>query len=373
MLDVLIIGAGPVGLTAALALSSLGKNVRIIDKNIDNTNQIRAIGINPRSLTLLEPFGFSNALIANGIKVTKLNLLHNTDILIELNFNHINCPYNFMLSLTQHNIEKLFNDELIKRSIIVERNTELISYKQYCDKVQATILHQGKKEEVTCQYLFGADGAHSLVRKQSGIPFTGYHKIEKWSIFDVTMDWSFSHSNIFMFNHGFLIALPITDNRYSLVSNNEQTISFLLNKSKVNNINYHSQFNVSSRLANNYQSERIFLGGDAAHIFPPIGGRGMNLGIEDAVIFSQLLVNNRLKDYEQLQRAKAKQISHDSEVLIKVATLANPVAKFARNQILIPILLNSFVQKRFCGRMTGLENSLTAEVLTKMTKWCLAR
>ena len=123
MVDVLIIGAGPVGLTAALAISSLGKTVRIIDKNNGIATQIRAVGINPRSLILLEQLGLTKQLIDNGIKVSKLNLLDNTDILVELNFDHIDSPYNFMLSLLQNKIEELFTNALTKRGIIVERNT----------------------------------------------------------------------------------------------------------------------------------------------------------------------------------------------------------------------------------------------------------
>lgn len=373
MLDVLIIGAGPVGLTAALALTSLGKKVRIIDKNLTFTDQIRAIGINPRSLNLLETYGLSNALISNGIKVSTLNLHQNSNTLIELNFDRINCPYNFMLSLTQHNIEKIFNSELTKKGITVERNTELVSFQQNSNSVITSINHQGKNEEVVSQYLLGADGAHSTVRKKSGIEFTGHNHADRWNIIDVEMDWPFSQSNIFMFNHAFLIVLPVAENRFYAVTNYEHAISLLPKECKVHNIHYQSHFNVASRLASQYQSGRIFLAGDAAHIFPPIGGRGMNLGIEDAVIFSQLLVNGNLNDYERLQRANAIQVSHDSDVLIKVATLSQPIAKFARDQILIPLLHNPFIQKRFCGRMSGLENSLTAEVLTKMTRLFLAR
>ncbi len=368
MLDVLIIGAGPVGLTAALTLSSLGKNVRIIDKNNDSTKQIRAIGINPRSLMLLEPFGLTAQLIENGIKVPKLNLLYQSDLLIELNFNRIKCPYNFMLSLTQNNIEKIFNNELAKKGISVERNTELISVQQNKDKVIATINKNGQTEDVSCEIVFGADGAHSTVRKQANISFTGNQKIERWSIIDVEMDWPFAHSNIFMFDNALMIVLPVAEHRYYAVSNIENTLSLLPKSCNIKNFYWQSQFNVAFKMADNYRSDRIFLGGDAAHIFPPIGGRGMNLGIEDAVIFSQLLMNNQLHEYDKIQRANAVQVSHDSEALVKIATLATPATKFARNHILIPVLRNSFVQQRFCWRMTGLGNSFTASALTNLTK-----
>ena len=373
MVDVLIIGAGPVGLTAALAISSLGKTVRIIDKNHDVSTQIRAIGINPRSLILLEPLGIATQLIANGIKVSKLNLLDNSQILIELNFDRIDCPYNFMLSLPQNTIEKLFTSELTKRGIIIERNTELTSFKQNENGVVATINKQGKTEEIPCNFLYGADGAHSTVRQQSGILFEGDNKIERWGIIDVEMEWQFSQSNIFMFDHALLIVLPVGKDRYYAVSNIENTFSLLPQETKVHNLYWQTNFNVAFRLAKSYQSNRVFLGGDAAHIFPPVGGRGMNLGIEDAVIFSQLLAKEQLNEYSRIQRGNAKQVLHDSDILVKVATLSTPTAKFARNHFLVPVVRNNFIQKHFCWRMTGLGNSLTASLLISLTKLFLAR
>lgn len=368
MVDVLIIGAGPVGLTAAIAISSLGKTVRIIDKNLDITTQIRAIGINPRSLILLEPFGLTNQLISNGIKVSKLNLLNNTRVLVELSFDCIDSPYNFMLSLPQKKIEKLFISALTKRGIAVERDTELTSFKQNENGVVATINKQGKTEDVTCSFLYGADGAHSTVRHQAGIPFEGNNILNRWGIIDVEMDWPFPQSNIFMFDHALLIVLPISRDRYFAVSNIENTFSLLPKESKVHNVHRQANFNVAFRLAKDYQSGRVYLGGDAAHIFPPIGGRGMNLGIEDAVIFTQLLATGQLNEYSHLQRRNATQVLHDSDILVKVATLSTPLAKFARNHILVPVVRNSFIQKRFCWRMTGLGNSLTASLLTSMTR-----
>lgn len=373
MVDVLIIGAGPVGLTAAIAISSLGKTVRIIDKNVDIATQIRAIGINPRSLILLEPFGLTTQLIANGIKVSKLNLLDNTRVLVELGFDRIDCPYNFMLSLSQNNIEKIFTSELSKRGISVERETELSSFKQNENSVVATINKQGKNEVIECSYLYGADGAHSTVRHQLGIPFEGNNTVERWGIIDVEMDSPFPQSNIFMFDHSLLIVLPISKDRYYAVSNIEDTFSLIPKEVKVHNKYWQNNFNVTFRLAKNYQSGRVFIGGDAAHIFPPIGGRGMNLGIEDAVIFTQLLTRNLLHDYTRLQRRNAAQVLYDSDILVKVAILSKPAAKFARNHILIPALCNSFIQKRFCGRLTGLGNSLTASLLTSLTRFFLAR
>ena len=277
-----------------------------------------------------------------------------------------------MLSLPQNKIEQLYASELTKRGIIIERDTELTSFKQDENGVIATVNKQGQNEEIACSYLYGADGAHSTIRHQLDIPYEGNKKFESWGIIDVEMDWAFPESNIFMFDHALLIVLPISKNRYCAVSNIEDTFS-LPQESKVHKVHWQNNFNVAFRLAKDYQSGRVFLGGDAAHIFPPIGGRGMNLGIEDAVTFTQLLARGQLNDYSRIQRRKATEVLHDSEILIKVATLAKPASKFGRDKILISVLRNSFIQKRFCWRMTGLGNTVTASLLTSMTRFFLAR
>ena len=134
---------------------------------------------------------------------------------------------------------------------------QLFSLQQNENGVVATINKAGISEYITCNFLYGADGAHSTVRNLSGIPFEGNNKVERWGIVDVEMDWPFQHSNIFMFNQALLIVLPVSKDRYCVVSNIEDTLSLLPQESKVRNTYWQSNFNETIRLAKYYQSGRV--------------------------------------------------------------------------------------------------------------------
>ena len=288
--EVLVVGAGPVGLAAALGLNRRGAGVRLIEKSADGTNLSKAVGINARSLELLEPSGVTARLLGAGLRIEHINLRSGRDILTRVDLSKLLGPYNFMLSLPQSETELILEDVLGDCGVSVERETELVGFTQDADGIDAHLSTGGTKIDLRADYILGCDGAHSTVRKTLGLGFAGERYPETWSLADIRMDWPFGHGegNLFMEPGGrvlFIISLP--RGRYRVIANAPEALSLLPPGSNVSEVLWQTDFTVSLRQVDSYAVGRAFLAGDAAHIHTPAGGRGMNFGIEDACDFAE--------------------------------------------------------------------------------------
>jgi 2-polyprenyl-6-methoxyphenol hydroxylase-like FAD-dependent oxidoreductase len=356
--DVLVVGAGPVGLTAALELNRRGAGVRLIEKSTDRGQLSKAVGINARSLTLLEPSGVTAKLLAAGLKIKHINLRSGDDILARVDFSELPGPYKFMLSLPQSDTEDLLEQALSERDITVERGTELVGFTQSAKRIDARLSANGTLSDLSADSIIGCDGAHSTVRKTLGLGFAGERYPETWSLADVRMDWRFGHGegNLFMGDCGgvvFVIALP--EDRYRVIANAPDVLSLLPSGSNVTEVLWQTDFTVSLRQVDAYGKGRAFLAGDAAHIHTPAGGRGMNLGIEDACEFSERLSLGTLDGYSEERHRVGRQVIKESDLQFRMASIGNPVLKILRNSVLRNVFSTEFVQSRFRLRMAGLK------------------
>lgn len=355
--EVLVVGAGPAGLTAALELSRRGKSVRLIEKAADRTNLSKAVGINARSLELLEPSGITARLLDAGLRIEHINLRNGSDILARVDLSKLPGPYNFMLSLPQSETELILENALAERGVSVERETELTGFTQDADNVTACLSAGGTTAEFAADYILGCDGAHSTVRKTLGLAFAGERYPETWSLADVRMDWPFGHGdgNLFMGPGArvvFVISLP--GGRYRVIANVPEALSHLPTGSLVTEILWQTDFTVSLRQVETYAAGRAYLAGDAAHIHTPAGGRGMNLGIEDVCDFAERLALGGLENYSRDRHRIGRQVVRESDLQFRMASVGNPVLKTLRNCLLRNVFSSEFVQSRFRLRMAGL-------------------
>lgn len=188
--DVLIAGAGPVGLTAAIELTRRGVDCRVVDPLAEPPQYAKAVGVQPRTLEVFESMGVvtrildaaiqmhGQILYVNGENVGQIDLTIPPDV-----------PFGFV-AIPQYATERILRDELALRSVPIERGLRVTGVDQDDDGVRATLAGDGGEQTVQASYLIGADGAHSVVRKALGLTFEGAAFEEQYMLGDVEVDWS---------------------------------------------------------------------------------------------------------------------------------------------------------------------------------------
>lgn len=317
MTEVLILGAGPVGLTLAAELARHGVRPRIIERRAEPLPFCRAIGVTPRTLEVWEDMGVAREMIDAGLWLEGLR----TIIVDGPTFDHRD-DYSMLpfgeLGLPQYETERILEQHLNRFGAQVERQVELVELAQDKEAVRARLRHvDGREESFTCAYAVGCDGAHSTVRHQLGIAFEGDAFPMMFMLGDVHIDWDLPRGLALRALRlkeeaapDMFIAIPLPeDKRYRVSSlavselEGEQATEhgiqserrgpelqhiqavaddLLPGTPRLSDLRWSSTFRISMRLAERYRSGRVFLAGDAAHIHPPTGGQGMNTGIQDA-------------------------------------------------------------------------------------------
>ena len=302
--DILIVGAGPSGLSSALFLSELGYSPKIIDKKTRISDYSKALGVNPRTLEIFEPFGITKRFLSNGRRMNAMNVWRGDKHILRNDFQKERHKYPFMLIQPQKESEEILLDELHKRNIPVEFDSEFISMK--VDENQHKALIQGSSDqyEVSYDYLVGADGGHSTIRELSGIRYEGLRYDEEWELYDIEleMDIDPDEGHIRLFPEGGILMIRLKDNVWRIAGQMKSILNYLPKNTQVGEISWESKFRIHHKIAQKLTQENIGIIGDAAHLHSPVGARGMNLGIEDAYILSNLIHEGNLGGFDEIRR-----------------------------------------------------------------------
>jgi 2-polyprenyl-6-methoxyphenol hydroxylase-like FAD-dependent oxidoreductase len=362
---VLIVGAGPTGMTTAIELKRAGFDVRIIDKSEHLALHSQALVVQARTLEQMQRYGIAGKMVAQGRRLTNVKIRSEGKVILSFALDQIPSRYGFLLFLPQSETEAILNEYMESFGLKTERRTSLVSFTQQPGEVSALLRHaDGSEEQIRPRWIVGCDGAHSTVREQAGIPFEGAGIGLSFYLADLEiegpdapddglfLDWR--KGNVI-----FMARLSEKITRVILALHTEQNLDTerdlsiadyqnLLDKAgvrvKILSSEWMTPFNVRDLQAMHYRAGSVFLAGDASHIHSPVGGQGMNTGIQDAANLAWKLAavargaDDRLLDsYEEERGEVGKALLRFTERGLKMATASNPLIEKIRDTLL-PLL-----------------------------------
>ena len=375
--DVLIVGAGPVGLTMAAALNQHGLSCRLIDKAAAPTDKSKALVVWSRTLELLDNLDLADTFVKTGLKGRGATAYSGGKKIAHIAIAGIESPFGFPLMIPQNETERLLAEHLAKKGITVERQLELVSLSQQTDSVACTLRHaDGREEQVTAKWVAGCDGAHSTVRHALNIPFTGHAEPNDWMLADVHIDGPLAGDEVTIFWHqkGVLVMFPITGDRFRVIGDLGRAadtpkppdptladVQRIVDERGPGGLTishpfWLSGFRINERKVSDYRRGHVMLAGDAAHIHSPAGGQGMNTGMQDAFNLAwKLALADRgqgkteilLDSYSRERSVVGDQVLRGAERVTTLATLRNPVAQYIRNHVAGIVTSFGFVQDKF--------------------------
>jgi 2-polyprenyl-6-methoxyphenol hydroxylase-like FAD-dependent oxidoreductase len=353
---VLVVGAGPTGLAAALELARSGRPVRIIERNPSRSQHSKAIGVNPRTLELMEATGVTERLLAAGRRIRKVNLRRADRLLAAVDLTRLQHRYNFMLALAQSETERILEASLAEHGVEVEWQSELEGFAEAAEGVRARVQRDGGDQEIEADYLIGADGAHSTVRHALGFEFSGATYPFEWQVVDVAMSGPLAEDEVHvrLGDPVFLFMISAAPGTFRLAADGGDPVQLLPAGCAVHETLWRSSFRISYRQVDRYQQGRVFLAGDAAHIHSPVGGRGMNLGIEDATILARKMTDGGLESYSAERHPIGARVIRETHALTRLVTTRAPWVRWLRDQLLPPALGLEPAQRQFRQRLAGL-------------------
>ncbi|APH72756.1 FAD-dependent oxidoreductase [Aquibium oceanicum] len=340
-LRILIAGAGPVGLTAALELARRGYRPRIVDEGDDLAPavQSRALAVNARTLFLLEPSGVTEKLLAEAQQICEMRIGAGVRRLMTIDLLATDSRHRGMHALPQGRTERILAEALAAYGIAVEWRTECVAVSDPEIPVATLALPDGSRKDEPFDIVIGADGAHSTMRKSAGFDFPGSALSETFYLADyryaAPVDTSYAEARFF--DPGVIARLPVSPSILRYVSTLPDFRERIEHPAPVDAVLWESDFHVSFRHTAQMAKGNIFLAGDAAHIHSPVGGRGMNLGIEDACWLAWLIDEGRTGEYTRLRLTAVETVLADTRRMTRLILMRNPILCALRN-LAVPLL-----------------------------------
>lgn len=357
--EVLIVGAGPTGMTAAIELKRAGMGVRIIDKSGHMAQYSQALVVQARTLEQFQRYGLVEEMMAHGRKLHEAKFYSDGKQIVDFKLDHMESRFPFALFIPQSETERVLNSHMESLGVRTERSVELTSLVQN-PHLKATLCHaDGGTEEVNPRWMIGCDGAHSAVREKTGTAFEGggvglsFHlgdcEIEGEDVPQDELSLHVRHGDVLFMARlsDKIVRLIVALHEQSANERQEITVDDLQRivdhigaRVRIKSAEWLTPFHVNDRQAKHYRIGNVFLAGDASHIHSPVGGQGMNTGIQDAANLCWKLAavsrgaDERLLDsYEEERGEVGRALLRFTERGLKMATTTNPIVERVRDAL----------------------------------------
>jgi 2-polyprenyl-6-methoxyphenol hydroxylase-like FAD-dependent oxidoreductase len=373
--EILIVGAGPTGLTLAAALAARGVKPLVIDRQAEGANTSRAAVVHARTLEVLEALDVTPRLVARGLQAYRFTIRDRDRVLVPIEFGGLPTPYPYTLMISQAVTEQVLLARVTELGGRIERPRTLVALAQDDDGVTA-MLDNGRA--IRARFVVGADGMHSAVREAAGIAFEGAAYGESFVLADVRLadNGAVPPEEVILFFSpaGLVVVAPLPDGLHRIVATVDEApehpdpayVQALLDargpaatRAQVRELRWGSRFRVHHRVAERYRSGRVLLAGDAAHVHSPAGGQGMNAGILDAMRLADALARalagelHALDAYGVERRPVAQQVVAFADRLTRIATVPRAL-RGVRNALLSLLARLPPFRRQLAWRLSGL-------------------
>jgi NADPH-dependent dioxygenase len=402
---VLVVGAGPVGLTAAHELARRGLRVRLVDGAPGPAATSRAVAVHPRTLETFDQMGIAEPFTAAGRQNRAFTMFARGRRLVRLEADYSSMPtrYPYTVILEQTRTEALLREAVARLGVRVEWGVRLDSLEQDRDGVRARLTHaDGRTEEYAADWLVGCDGGHSTVRKQLRLPLIG-ESSETWELADAPVEADLPQDTIYWVHTGrqALMMVPYSrEGRWRLLDTapaatgsgtesgtgsgtaavtarlGAKLSAGLGREVRVGTPEWTSVFTFQQRMVPRMHDGRVFVCGDAAHVHSPASGQGMNTGIQEAYNLAwKLAMTARGEAGPELLATYSEERVPVGKALLGSTRKATFLVQFKNTMagIMLPVVftfvrhigpLRRAIQRKVLGAMSGLrlgypESSLT--------------
>jgi rifampicin monooxygenase len=297
MLDVIVAGGGPTGVMLASELRLHGVHVVVLEKDAEPTKVLRSLGLHVRSIEVMDQRGLLDRFLAYGQKYPVGGFFAG---IAKPSPDRLDTAHPYILGIPQPTTERLLTEHATELGVEIRRGCELVGLSQDDHGVTAEL---ADGTQLRSRYLVGCDGGRSTVRKLLGVGFPGEPARVEWLLGEVELtappeELTAVVAEVRKTHKGFGVG-PVGDGVYRFVVPaagvaEDRTVPPTLEEVRqqlrvfagtdfgVHSPRWLSRFGDATRLAERYRVGRVLLAGDAAHIHPPQGGQGLNLGIQDA-------------------------------------------------------------------------------------------